>query len=163
MMNLGLAFWINTVLTLMAHPFYVGVAEVAYDQEDQRIEVAVKLFTDDLERALREAYNAPVLDIAGENESSLTDSLIQEYLGEHFHITTNGKRIPMRYLGREGNVDASWVYIYFPTSKAPTTATIAFTAFFELFDDQRNLVHVKAEDFSTSICDKHSPTTTVSF
>ncbi len=150
-------------MLLIPHPFYVGVAEVAYDQEDQRVEVAVKLFTDDLERALREAYDAPVLNISGVEENPTTDSLIHQYLDHHFQLRIHNKQIPLKYLGKEANADATWIYVYFPVEEEPQSATISFTAFFELFDMQRNLVHIKTEEVTTSMCERYSPSTSISF
>lgn len=150
-------------MLLIPHPFYVGVAEVAYDQDDQRVEVAVKLFTDDLERALRETYQAPVLNISGMNEHENTDSLIQKYLERNFHLRIHNEAIPLRYLGKEANADATWIYIFFPVEEEPQSANISFTAFFELFAGQRNLIHLKTYEVTTSICVPYAPSVSVAF
>ncbi|MGB5930956.1 MAG: DUF6702 family protein [Cyclobacteriaceae bacterium] len=121
------------------HPFHVGVAEIAYDEEEQVIQVSQRMFSDDLEKGISRAYGISFDIIAAGEEKR--DSLVLIYLNDHFHVKQQGKRLPINYLGSELAEEALWAYFEVPASSTQGL-TLRNTLLFHQFDDQQNLVHI---------------------
>jgi hypothetical protein len=141
-----------------AHPFHVSVVEISFNSELKRFECAVKLFTDDAERTLRNRYSQGVLDIAGANELPQVDSLLKDYLSNTLTLSVNNKALPLELLGKEGNADAIWTYVFFDASEPVSTVTVSGTMLFELFDDQKNLIHWQTDEVKTHVLTEENPT-----
>lgn len=144
-----LLFLSFSTIVVNAHPFHVGVVEVSYNQKLNRFECAVKLFTDDTERTLRSVYNKEVLDITGSNEDAEVDSLLTDYLANNVEIIVKETPLQMYFIGKEGNADAIWSYIYFEAPSQFSSFSITASMLFELFEDQKNIIHWSSDDIKT--------------
>ncbi len=144
-------------LVAQAHPFHVGVVEISFNSELKRFECAVKLFTDDTERILRNTYSEGVLDIAGANELPQVDSLLKDYLSNTLELSVNNKALSLEFLGKEGNADAIWAYAFFKAPEPFSTVTVSGTMLFELFDDQKNLIHWQTDEVKTHVLTEEKP------
>ena len=56
-------FFCVRLLVSFVHPIHVSVAEIEMDEKDKRLEIMMRVFTDDLELTLRKATNQPELDL----------------------------------------------------------------------------------------------------
>tara|TARA_Y100000782_G_C10184442_1_gene265676 strand:- start:259 stop:774 length:516 start_codon:yes stop_codon:yes gene_type:complete len=144
---LPLALLFSTAF-ISPHAFHVSILEVKYSPENSELEFAAKLFTDDLERAMREEMELGVLNIGGAHEAEQLDSMIVAYLDDHFEVKASSvqQEIPFKYVGREGDLDAQWVYFTVPVSKTQNHYNLSYTVFFEIFEDQRNVIHFETPD-----------------
>jgi hypothetical protein len=71
-----------------AHKFYMSITEMRYNEKNKSLEVTIKLFTDDIEKAL-ESKSDSALFLGTEKEASQTDQLMEAYLREHFSLKQN--------------------------------------------------------------------------
>lgn len=134
------------------HPIYLSVAEVDYFTEKREIQVALKIFTDDLEAAIRKEGKKVNLDTPKEIENA--DVYIEQYLKKKFNIKVNNKEnLPVNYVGKEYLDDATWIYFSYKTPKRVKTITIKNSVITELYDSQKNLTHLKKD--RTLINSKH--------
>ncbi|WNJ18879.1 DUF6702 family protein [Pontibacter sp. G13] len=124
------------------HPFHVGITEIDYNAQTQGLEVAVKLFTDDLEDAL-EARGEVSLKMGSSEEAGETDEMLAKYLIEHLKIEVNGQLMALTYLGKEYEEDAVWAYLEVLQVMPPKHVQVTNTTLMELFDDQKHIVHVR--------------------
>src|SRR5688500_14334850 len=64
-----------------AHPYHISVAEIKYNPKTQSLEIALKLFTDDLEETLSKLAGKPVLvtDVAA-------PKLLEAYFQKNFLV-----------------------------------------------------------------------------
>lgn len=125
-----------------AHDFHVSITDMRYNPENRRLEVAIKIFTDDLETAL-EGLGAPKLRLNTDREHRKSDSLIGRYLANRMQIKVNGDAVTGNFLGKEYETDATWCYIEFIAVPQPETIVVSNRLLFERFDDQSNLVHIE--------------------
>lgn len=136
------ALWLIFTLLLPTarHDFHTSLTEMRVNAKEKTVEVTVRVFTDDLENALTKmAANQRVRLEAADKH----DLLIDRYLKQHFMLTTaSGKPRPFRYLGKEFEADATWLYLEFPLTEPLAGAKLQQLVLLDLFDDQTNLVNV---------------------
>ncbi len=126
------------------HKFYVSVTSIAYSEKDKALQITSRIFIDDLERTLEERYDID-LNIATDKESSNTTTYIEKYLNTKFSIAINGIKVPIKFIGKKYDNDIVICYIEVPNVNLPTVKTIEVTndILFDMFDDQKNVVHFK--------------------
>lgn len=140
-MNLPLLSLLTSFWMLLAHPFYISLTEMRYNPSSQKMEVAQKIFWDDLEVALGNEFEEKV-DFLNPKEKAKLDSQLKTYLLKHNQIWVNGKLLTLNYLGYEVEEDAAWFYLESSQSETPKTVEIKNTILLEDFDGQQNIVHV---------------------
>lgn len=128
----------------LLHPLHLSVSDIKYNEEAKSLEITQRLFVDDLEDALRHksAGKADVLNPADPDKMS---ALIGQYLQQHFKLQLNGKQTPAKFLGYEIEGDAVWAYMEVPNVRKIKSIGVEYTVFFEMFDDQVNLINIEKE------------------
>ncbi len=89
------------------HPFYISLCDLRYNPTSQKVEMTQKIFWDDLEKGLDNAYQQKVNILKPENPEAL-NLLIKKYLADKVSISVNGTSLNMNYLGYEVEEDAVW-------------------------------------------------------
>jgi hypothetical protein len=121
------------------HDVHLSYSRVVVDGTS--IRWRVRLFRDDLERALRAQSRGAVITA----EAPAADSVFADYFNARVSVTANGRRLAGRVTqsGRDADVsdDEMWWYLVELTAPA-AVSTIATRVglLFELFDDQRNVL-----------------------
>jgi hypothetical protein len=123
------------------HPFYISVTDMVYNPVEERMEIAQKIFWDDLEVALGRKYGEKVDFLNPESPEKL-DQMIASYLLEHNEVRVNGEILVLSYLGYEVEEDAAWFYIESGKTEAPREVKVRSTMLFEDFPTQQNIVNV---------------------
>ena len=125
----------------LMHKFYVSLTEVRYNLQTERFEVSMRIFPDDLDRALLERTGINT-QLGTELEHKDADSLLMVYLLEDFSLQVNGEEIALNYLGKEPESDAIWCYLESSKVVAPETITVHNAILTEYFPDQVNIIQV---------------------
>lgn len=123
------------------HKFFVSLTEVRFNSESGRIEVSIRVFPDDLDRALFEREGIHT-QLATELELPEADSLLKLYLLDHFYMEVNGERIQLEYLGKEPEADAIWCYLESEKLEEPSVYLVNNSILTHTFEDQVNIVQV---------------------
>lgn len=137
---LFLAMSLSTAFVPM-HEFYVSLAEIRYNTESEAMEVSLRIFPDDLDRAL-EAHYGIVSSLVTEIEHPLADSLLGIYLTELLKIELDGQNIPLTYLGKEAESDVMWCYLESKPVALPGEILVSNSILTEIFEDQVNITQV---------------------
>jgi len=132
------------------HPFYFSVAEIQYDAEDGTLEVAVKMFTDDLEQALETRYQQ-VLNLGLPDQHPDAEVYLALYLKEQLTLRSQHHDLSQRYLGQEQEEDVTWCYVVVDLPEPPRTLWIRNALLTDQFEAQRNLVHVRVGNHTESL------------
>ena len=80
------------------HPFFISLTEMRFNPESQRMEIAQKIFWDDLEVALGTEFQEKVDFLNPKDKTKLEDQL-KRYLLKHNQVNVNGKALTLTYLG----------------------------------------------------------------
>jgi hypothetical protein len=132
------------------HQFYVSLSEIRFNTESQRLEVSLRFFPDDMDRALKEhiGVNASLVTVL---EHKSADSLLEIYLHDLFRIELKGVSVPLSYLGKEAESDVMWCYLEsFPQEK-PVEITVYNSILCEIFEDQVNIIQVYVDTWNRGL------------
>lgn len=122
------------------HPFYMSVTEIFQNPKSQSLEISLKVFSDDLERVI----GVPC-------ESPEADAHIMSYLQHNFKLDTDGSPHTLRWVGKESQPDATWIYLEAISASPIRSLTIENRILTEIHEAQRNIVHVKANGQTKSL------------
>ncbi|AMQ55484.1 DUF6702 family protein [Algoriphagus sanaruensis] len=129
-------FWMTLI-----HPFFISLTEMRYNSQSKKMEIAQKIFWDDLEVGLAKEFKGKV-DFLNPTDKAKLESQIKTYLLKHNQVWVNGKLLTLNYLGHEVEEDAAWFYLESSQAETPKTVEMKNTILLEDFDGQQNIVHV---------------------
>jgi len=136
---ISLIYWV-CILIKPAHDFHTSLAQIQYNKNTHSFEVSLRVFTDDLEAALTKENNNHKVGIA---DIKLADSLIEIYVNKHLSILTKqNQKKPMTFVGKEIEVDVTWIYVEFSASGDLEGLRIQNSILTDLFNDQVNIVNL---------------------
>lgn len=122
------------------HAIHASLTEISYNAKEKTLEVSVRIFTDDLEKILSLENNNQRFRIENNDKN---DPSVERYVRRHFKITNpKGKIWPYTYIGKENEVDATWVYIEIPLTEAIEGCKLEQNVLLDIFDDQVNIVNM---------------------
>ncbi len=148
-----LILYIGLVGFLTFHPFHVSVTEMEHNPKEQTLEIAIKLFADDLDKALEKSYGKKYL-LGTEKEKPGADEALYKYVKESLSIQIDGQVYPLKWLGRDNEGKAEpviWLYVYAENVSKVSSIQVNNELLTELFSDQSNLVHVKVQKQTKSM------------
>ncbi|GAA4362432.1 hypothetical protein GCM10023185_30390 [Hymenobacter saemangeumensis] len=144
-MRFLLAFGAVFLLALTAqalHAYHATLTELRYNAEKKQLELAIKVFTDDFEKALSRGQATPVtLGEAGPRPFVLTSAYLQRTLQLK---TLAGAPLPLQYLGMQAEKDGYWLYCKVAVPAPLSGLQLRNTLLLELFGDEVNIVNIEA-------------------
>ncbi|QRR04247.1 hypothetical protein HWI92_17295 [Dyadobacter sandarakinus] len=128
------------LLAASLHEYHVSVTQMQYNPAQKAFEISIRIFTDDLEKALTESAGQRILVKNGDKN----DPLVERYIRKSF-VLTDGTRKPaaLHYIGKEQEEDATWVYLEIPYQGTLAGCRLQNSTLMEVFDDQVNMTNVK--------------------
>ena len=137
-------------LTVWAHTYHASILDVRYNPAKQQLEVALKVFTDDFEKALSVGQPTPIsLDQTPKPlVQQLTTALLRKSLA---FGARPGEALPLQFLGLQKERDAHWLYFTLKTARPLTGFTLRNTLLLDQFPDQMNIVNLDAKGRKQSL------------
>lgn len=129
-----------TVLFLWAHPFYLSMTEIRYHPHNSGIEVAQRVFWDDLELALATKHRKKV-SLLNPGDPGELDKMIGAYVLEMTELYVNGQKVPLTYLGYEIEEDTAWLHMSGKNGAPPRTVKIKNAMLIQQFATQQNIIN----------------------
>ena len=124
-----------------AHPFYVSICQVNYNEQSQSLEISVKIFADDLIEGLsEEGHNK--LYIGEVREDAHTDEYICNYLKKSIRFKVNGKDVEPAFVGKEMEKDVVWSYMEIDNISDLNNIEVNCNLLTDVFSDQSNIIQV---------------------
>lgn len=134
---------------LIPHPFYLSVTDCKYNPKNKNIEISCKMFTNDLEDALKKK-NGKTVDLINPANKEETGKLVFEYIEKRLKITTNQKLMKLNYIGFEKEDDVIWTYLEIKNVEKPKNLKIENTLLYDYLKEQINIVHVEVGSYKES-------------
>lgn len=126
----------------LLHPIYVSVTEINHNPQDKNLEIACKIFTDDLETVVAKATGQKI-DLFNPKDTALTGRQIAAYISKHLVLKVDGKPVVLSFLGFEREQDAVWSYFEVHNlATPPKNVSIMNDLLYDNFKQQINLMHV---------------------
>lgn len=131
----------------LLHPFYISLTEMRYNPSTRKMEIAQKIFWDDLEVALSKEFKEKV-DFLKPKDKAKLESQLRTYLLKYNQVSVNGKMLSLTYLGFEVDEEAAWFYLESSETTLPQSVEVKNSILLEDFDGQQNIVHVYSQSKS---------------
>lgn len=135
------SFSLNFASSEEEHPIYISIAEVEYLTGKGEIQCALKIFTDDLELAIRETGVKLNLDSAKEIETS--DIYIEKYVKNNFQLDANADISEMQYVGKEYEEASTWIYFSFNVETELKELKVLNKVIIDLYESQKNIINIR--------------------
>lgn len=125
------------------HTFHTSLMQLEFDRKEQLVEISLQVFTHDLENVLSHRSGRKVSLDKSPDAARLT----LKYLNETISLRNrDGQLKPLSWVGMESQADAVWLYVETKMTEGLEGAELRDRIFFELLDDQVNLVHIKQDE-----------------
>ena len=143
--KLFIIIYIVSHLPIYCHSFHASISSFDCKKNTSTIEITMKLFTDDIEYALRSLENP---DLVLDSKANLhnIDSLIFSYIKMNFVLLLNNKKTELLWIGKEIDNDITWCYLEIENIDKLFELKIKNSLFFSFFDDQLNICHFHCND-----------------
>lgn len=144
------SLFVLTAFKTGAHEFYLSVTEIEYKEEKQSLQIITRVFTDDFEEVLRKRFDDDIR-LSIDSEEGPVEEMTEKYLNQKLQINIDGKTLQLNYLGKE--YDSDQVILYIEVEDVTTFSEIEVNnaILTDLFDDQKNVVHVKVNGITKSM------------
>ncbi len=131
------------------HPFYLSVTDLKYDAKTKTLQTSVKLFTNDLEEALKKIYKRPVDLINGTDKEGI-NKLLLDYVQKHLSVKIGGKVQKFDFVGFEREEEAVWIYLECKNCPAPKKVEIENTLLYDYIRGQISIVNFEVNGLKKS-------------
>ena len=124
------------------HPFYLTVTDMKYNDKNKSLEIACKMFTNDLEGALKKTTGKKV-DILNPQDKKEVEKILFDYITKRLSINLNGKLKTLRFIGYEKEEDVIWTYMEIEKCEKPKQLHITTSLLYDFIKDQINLASIE--------------------
>ncbi|MEP7236716.1 MAG: DUF6702 family protein [Ferruginibacter sp.] len=122
------------------HPIFVSVTEIELNAKDKTLEISCKIFTDDFEKTLRQAYNTHV-DLLEPKEKNAMSKLVQDYVQKHLLLKVDGKAVVLQFIGYEQEEEGIISFYQVNNIAGLKKLDITDNILFEYKKEQMSIIH----------------------
>ena len=130
------------------HKFYVSTTTIEFKEEKNVIQITCQLFIDDVEKSLNRYQEG--IKLAPDSNKQGIDRLLKKSLKKSILITIDGENTDLIYIGREYKNDILQCYFEANAPASSQNLSIENRTFFDLFEDQQNIIHYKNKSIRKS-------------
>ena len=136
--------WLIVGYMSVIHPFFVSMTDINYNAADKDMEISVRIFTDDLENAVRKYHTGIKVDILHPADQKQMDAFVNDYIQKKLQLQVNGKPVQMSFVGYEQQSESIWTYFEVSNVTAVQKIGITNSLLHDYNTNQINMMHVKA-------------------
>jgi len=134
-----------SIPTDVTHDIHLSKAELNYISSQDKLEISLHLFLDDLEMSL-EDYGATDLMLCTENEHEDGESYMLAYLRDHFSFIQDDQEITIDFIGKEQSEDLIAVWCYLEIQIDPSKDLYHQNLILlDKYQDQLNIISFKVD------------------
>lgn len=144
MRNLNKFFFALAIPLLLAassHKFYLSLFQFKYASDEKSVHCTAKVFTDDLELALKKNGMSVTL---GKQIPDSVGSAIHAYFSKHIELNTGKGNQKWKWIGYEQENEVCFIYLESALDSLPNKANLKVDFLQEIYEDQINLTHFEA-------------------
>ena len=130
------------------HKFYVSTTTIEFREEKNVIQITCQLFIDDVEKSLNRYQEG--IKLAPDSNKQGIDKLLKKSLKKSILISIDGETTDLIYIGREYKNDILQCYFEANAPASSQNLSIENRTFFDLFEDQQNIIHYKNKSIRKS-------------
>ena len=139
---IGIILLVFSSFNHLKHPFYISVIDIKQDAKQHNLNISVKLFTNDIEDALKKT-TAEKIDLLNPKNKPEMEVELFNYIKQRFSINVNLKPTTLNFIGYEREEDAVWVYLEIKKINQPKVLKINTKLLYDFLPQQTNIVHAE--------------------
>jgi hypothetical protein len=153
--TLIISAFISLTMGINKHDFHVSIADLYL--KDDTIQVAIKIFTHDLEETLKETTgNAVFLDNTSDKAAAF--KAIKNYCEPRLTIANASIKYELTWVGHEYEDDVTWIYAYAIREPESSFLSVKNTLLQHGHHPQHNMVHLNnGYEIESKICTTEKP------
>jgi hypothetical protein len=128
--------------SMRRHPFYVSMTEIEWKPKNKKLEIAVRIFSDDLEKGLA-GFCKCKADLGNPAKSEQMEKLLESYLAENLILSENNKNFRFQFLGREKEDESTWSYLEADVPGFSGKLSVKNTILHAVQEKQSNLIRYR--------------------
>lgn len=132
----------SALISFSPHKHYISLTQIEYSESDKALQVTMRFFIDDLEKAVGSRYDKD-LALATEEELKNADLYIERYLQGKFKLWVNGTELSPNYLGKKYEDDQ--VFFFLEVDKVENIEIIGVqnNMLMEVYEEQQNYIKLR--------------------
>ncbi len=132
------------------HKFYVSVMEIHVNKQNNKLEIILRTFPDDIDRALKDNFHI-------NPDNSKYNNYLQTYLKQNIRFAFDDKEIGYKILGTTKEDGFLVILIEISLNKTTKKLQIYDTFLLDEYDEQKNIIHfLKDNDKRSYILNKQN-------
>ncbi|HQQ93467.1 MAG TPA: hypothetical protein PLQ93_02845 [Bacteroidia bacterium] len=128
------------ILLSFSHPFYLSVTDLNYNIQSKTIRGTVKMFSNDLEDALRRLEKKHI-DLLHPSDESAIREILGKYLKSRLTLEVNTVKLNYEVLGFETEEENIRIYLESTTCEKPGRVKIEDSLLYDFLKEQMNIVN----------------------
>ncbi len=143
MIKLSLAYFFWFLGALSTHNFYVSTTSIRFVAVDKTLQITTQVFLDDFESILN-IFEEDKIELKAGGSQEEIDKIVKDYLQKKITFNNGEHSFTYNFLGKIYRNDLMVAYMELKLDSAPKHFNIKNSLFYELFPDQKNIIHLKA-------------------
>lgn len=135
--------WLTGSMLTLLHPFFISMTDVNHNVKTKTLEVSVRVFTDDFEKALNKKCNCKI-DLMKPAIKTEMEKQVAAYVTSHVGIKIDGNKQALHFVGYDEEEGSIWNYFEVKNVSSFTKMEIFNNILHENSEQQVNMIHVKA-------------------
>lgn len=131
---------ISQLFSTLNHEYFVGLTEIKFNQEKERLELISRLFHNDFEKVLKTRYGNDII-LKPSAQSKNIEAYIQMYFDKKLSVKTDNHIQKLSYLGYKFDEDRINIFFKIINIKDFKTINIQNLLLTDVFEKQKNIVH----------------------
>lgn len=129
-------------LAFHPHPFYLAVLDLKYEQNSGRFQGTVKVFTNDLEEALRKLGHVQA-DLIHPKDKEECVRWLKDYLFKRLQIRADEMDLRYELLGFEQEEESTWIYLESQNCPRPKQLEVNNRILYDFLPEQINIINLE--------------------
>ena|GEM_PF-657605 len=142
----------------MSHDFHFSRTDMRWNTDTRTIQTTLRIFTDDLELALRNHRNLPSefkIWLGDDEEWTSADDAIFDWVEANLTIQLDDSTLAWNWVGKEIDLDVSYIYLEsMPIDARGAIWTVMNRLFFNEYEDQVNEVYLERMNSDGSMSER---------
>lgn len=126
----------------LKHPFYISVIDIKHDVKQHTLNISVKLFTNDIEEALKKTTTKSI-DLLNPKNKAEMETELMNYTKKRLSIALNNKTTTLDFIGYEKEEDAIWTYLQIKKVATPKNIKIDTKLLYDFLTQQSCIIHAE--------------------
>ncbi len=130
------------------HKYYVSVMEIHNNKKENKMDVILRTFPDDVERAIKDIYNS-------DSKDKNYNKLLLNYIKQNIRFAFDNNEVDYNIIGTTTENEFMVILIDFPIPQNAEKLQVYNSFLTDEYDEQKNIVHyITSNDKSSYILTK---------